>query len=94
MATCEVCNENMSEVKGCNNHLYVLNNETTVTPTKVGDATDWYYEEGPDSRCGDCNALYGETHHLGCDIERCSLCHGQFISCECDYSDQIQITTD
>lgn len=94
MTICEICNENMLEAKGCNNYLYVLIDETTVVPVKVGDETDWYHGEGEDARCGDCNSSFGETHHLGCDIERCSICHGQFISCDCDYSDQIQIFTD
>jgi hypothetical protein len=36
-------------------------------------------------RCGDCHALEGEYHELGCDLERCPFCGGQLISCECCY---------
>ena len=36
-------------------------------------------------RCGDCQALEGEYHELGCDLERCPFCGGQLISCDCCY---------
>ena len=36
-------------------------------------------------RCGDCHALEGEYHELGCDLERCPFCGGQLISCDCCY---------
>lgn len=32
--------------------------------------------------CHDCNATAGQPHHPGCDMERCPICNGQFISCE------------
>lgn len=35
--------------------------------------------------CGDCNAKPGDLHDPGCDIERCMLCGGQAISCDCIY---------
>ena len=37
-------------------------------------------------RCGDCQALEGEYHELGCDLERCPFCGGQLISCDCCYT--------
>jgi hypothetical protein len=36
-------------------------------------------------RCGDCHALEGEYHELGCDLERCPFCGGQLISSDCCY---------
>jgi hypothetical protein len=36
-------------------------------------------------RCGDCHALEGEYHELGCDLERCPFCGDQLISCDCCY---------
>lgn len=34
--------------------------------------------------CGDCGVLEGQIHEDDCDMERCPLCGGQFIRCNCD----------
>jgi hypothetical protein len=34
--------------------------------------------------CGGCGARPGERHQL-CDVERCALCGGQVIACDCIY---------
>lgn len=37
------------------------------------------------SSCLDCNVVSkaGTIHHFGCDVERCPVCAGQLISCNC-----------
>lgn len=41
-------------------------------------------------KCHDCHVMPGEQHVGGCDVERCSVCKGQWISCGCKDHDPSQ----
>lgn len=85
MAKCNICNQEMLTAKGCKTVSYFLNNGKEVKPIPAG-GEGWIQ---PGGTCNDCGAHFGNKHHTGCDIERCPECGGQFISCDCDYSDKL-----
>jgi len=38
--------------------------------------------------CFSCKVVAGKIHKKKCDIERCSVCGGQKLSCECEGHDK------
>ena len=47
---------------------------------------DWGADRRP---CHDCGVRKGEVHIFGFDVERCPVCGGQVICCECKFDDEL-----
>jgi hypothetical protein len=76
MAICELCNQEMLVADGCveqQDHI----------PYGLETVWDEYKIKRVPDRCHDCNVKLGSIHHKDCDLEECSSCHGQLISCGC-----------
>ena len=82
MSKCKLCNNEMSDFNtiSCTRKLIGVNGEQY--PVAL-------YENSNDiDRCHDCNVLKGQSHHVGCDMERCPNCGEQLISCDCKIEDE------
>jgi ribosomal protein S27E len=72
---CDYCNKDVYGVEGCSAKYLIpkYSNKAYVRST--------YHFDEENGRCNDCNSKHGTFHHPGCDVERCPICGGQFISC-------------
>jgi hypothetical protein len=63
----------------------VINGKTYERLRFEEDETDDKQEYRGEWLCGHCDVRDFSYHMLGCEAERCPRCHGQIISCECDF---------
>jgi hypothetical protein len=79
MAKCARCKNDMcdSSVKTCEAYKIVnFPDGTKMSPIP-------YTPPDPNIRCHDCGVAAGGFHHVGCDMEICPRCGGQFFGCAC-----------
>lgn len=71
-AKCSCCKQEMKPGAGC-----------TIHKTKIRDSKFRRVPHAGPEQCHDCSVNPGQTHHAGCDMERCPRCGYQFLSCPC-----------
>ena len=75
-ATCKDCGQEMVKGGSCKVTHYASKDKGSKGVERLPSELDY--------NCGDCNCAPNTLHHIGCDMERCPLCGGQALGCECE----------
>ncbi len=83
MTLCYFCDREMATADSCTANA--LNHNGRHIPL-------WPYGRGPfdgqdGPRCSACGVRRGGYHHPTCDLQRCPICEGHLMSCDCLYED-------
>lgn len=83
MSKCKHCEQDMQVAVSCDKRFIFIGEKSYARDTLHFDKG----ELEADERCHDCGVLNmkGSIHHYGCDVERCPICKGQLISCDCGW---------
>lgn len=86
MSKCPECEKDMLDknVKSCTHKYILIKGKWYKRNTTYFDVNDVCHDCGIENK-------RGNTHHFGCDIERCPRCKGQMISCNCEESYELSI---
>jgi hypothetical protein len=78
MAKCRRCKQEMCDLntKTCASEVVEFPDGSKMSPIP-------YNPPDPNIRCHDCGIAAGGVHHVGCDMEICPRCGGQFFGCSC-----------
>ena len=74
VVTCWLCEREMGKQECLYDHVVINGDEFR----RVRVLESPFYEGEPNCECG-CEI--GEVHHVGCDLEDCPRCGGQFLGC-------------
>jgi len=80
---CLCCNQTMAPEHGCI-FTHIAMNGSEYRRIKAGTEND-HIKEG--DICRGCNVGYGQYHHCCCVLERCPICDGRLLSCDCPKRD-------
>jgi len=81
-ANCKACGQEMAPGNGCSIHTYDMPNGEKWKRVAWG-REQRYQAPSENEACHDCNAMPGQYHHPGCDMEECPKCGNQLLMCDC-----------
>lgn len=83
-ARCAACTLTMEDGVACRLAVVDIDGRAYVRVPYLRGKDVWPSHNDPlPEFCHDCTVALGQLHHLGCDMEICPSCGGQFMLCGC-----------